>query len=89
MLFHLILDYFSEPYGELAQCDWHISVSQGSTIDFVISDLDLEEQIDCIFDYLEVKIFFYMMISLHFDSLIQCIDLRWAYTRIKESWQIL
>lgn len=37
------------------QCDWRISVSAGSTVSIVITDMEMEEQGTCNFDYLEVK----------------------------------
>lgn len=46
---------FREPYGENAQCDWRVSLSPGSTISIIISDLELEEQSECVFDSLEVR----------------------------------
>lgn len=45
-----------EPYGASMQCDWRISVSAGSTVAIVITDMEMEERGTCNFDYLEVNI---------------------------------
>lgn len=37
------------------QCDWRISVSAGSTVSIVITDMEMEERGTCNFDYLEVN----------------------------------
>lgn len=45
---------YPEAYGENAQCTWRITVNRGSTIQIVISDLDMEEHHECYYDYLEI-----------------------------------
>lgn len=45
---------YPEPYGDNAQCQWRITSNQGSTIQIVISDLDMEEHSECRYDYLEI-----------------------------------
>lgn len=41
-------------YAHNAQCEWRISVNEGSSIQIVFSDLDLEENAECKYDYLEI-----------------------------------
>ncbi|XP_059613843.1 cubilin homolog [Phlebotomus argentipes] len=45
---------YPEPYAENAQCIWKITVSAGSVVQIIFSDLDLERSQDCVYDYLEV-----------------------------------
>ncbi|RZC32589.1 cubilin, partial [Asbolus verrucosus] len=45
---------YPEPYNVNTECLWKISVSAGSIIQVVFSDLDLEEQSDCTMDYIEL-----------------------------------
>lgn len=45
---------YPEPYGVMAVCVYKITVSQGSTINITFTDLDLESQGSCVFDYVEV-----------------------------------
>lgn len=45
---------YPQPYGHNAECNWLISVSKGSTILLTVSDIDIEAQTTCRFDYLEV-----------------------------------
>lgn len=47
---------YSEPYGANMQCDYKIHVSRGSTINLVVTDLDMETDIGCSMDYLSVSI---------------------------------
>lgn len=44
-----------EPYEANMQCDWRISVNAGSTVLLFISDMQMEDQGACTFDYLEVS----------------------------------
>lgn len=37
------------------QCDYRIHVAQGSTINLVVTDLDMETSVECIMDYLSVS----------------------------------
>lgn len=46
---------YPQPYGENAQCNWRISVNPGSTIQLILTDLDMEEHGTCLFDSLQVK----------------------------------
>lgn len=48
------------------QCDWRISVSAGSTVSIVITDMEMEERGTCNFDYLEVN---YNALA-HFNSIL-------------------
>ncbi|KAG5668318.1 hypothetical protein PVAND_016262 [Polypedilum vanderplanki] len=41
-------------YPHYAQCEWRISVNEGSSIHIVFSDLDLEVNSECRYDYLEI-----------------------------------
>uniref|UniRef100_A0A7G3AGB7 Cubilin n=1 Tax=Lutzomyia longipalpis TaxID=7200 RepID=A0A7G3AGB7_LUTLO len=50
----IISPNYPMPYAENAQCVWKIVVSQGSTVQIIFSDLDLEKSADCSYDYLEV-----------------------------------
>lgn len=45
---------YPQQYSEESQCDWRITVNQGSTIQLIFSDIDLEAQESCAFDALEV-----------------------------------
>lgn len=45
---------YPKGYHDNAQCEYRISVSQGSTIKIVFTDLDLEQHSDCNYDYLAV-----------------------------------
>lgn len=46
---------YPSPYEEETICEWRISTSQGSTLQLIFSDLDLEEQGNCHFDAVEVR----------------------------------
>lgn len=41
-------------YSHNAQCEWRISVSEGSVIEIIFTDLDMEAQTECKYDYLEI-----------------------------------
>lgn len=41
-------------YAHNAQCEWRISVNEGSTVEIIITDLDMESQTECKYDYLEI-----------------------------------
>lgn len=45
---------YPQEYGRNADCFWKITVSQGSKIQLVITDMDLEEHRKCRMDYIEV-----------------------------------
>lgn len=45
---------YPSPYGVNTQCDWRITVSKGSLVQLLFSDLELEEHADCYFDYIEI-----------------------------------
>lgn len=45
---------YPEPYGVNSQCDWRITVSKGSLVQLLFSDLELEEHSECYFDYIEI-----------------------------------
>lgn len=45
---------YPKSYPDNAQCEWKISVSEGSTIKIVFTDLDLEAHAECKYDFLEV-----------------------------------
>lgn len=64
--------HFRYPYGENMQCDWKIVVSSGSTISVVIVDLELEDHYNCYFDYLEVRIAFYIRYSDRVNKIMVC-----------------
>ncbi|XP_053675116.1 cubilin homolog [Anopheles nili] len=42
------------PYGHNAVCEWRISLSQGSAVHIVFTDLDMESHKDCQYDYLDI-----------------------------------
>ncbi|KAL7042861.1 hypothetical protein ACKWTF_001317 [Chironomus riparius] len=41
-------------YPHNSQCEWRISVNEGSSIQIVFSDLDLEQHVECKYDFLEI-----------------------------------
>lgn len=41
-------------YPHNAQCEWRISVNEGSSIQIVFSDLNMEQHSECKYDYLEI-----------------------------------
>lgn len=45
---------YPAPYGFNSQCDWRITVSKGSVVQLLFSDLELEDQSECYFDYVEI-----------------------------------
>jgi cubilin len=45
---------YPEPYGANAQCVWRISISEGSSLQMIFVDLDLEAQPSCVYDYVEI-----------------------------------
>ncbi|KAJ6633725.1 Cubilin like, partial [Pseudolycoriella hygida] len=45
---------YPNPYGINSQCDWRITVSKGSLVQLLFSDLEFEEHSDCYFDYIEI-----------------------------------
>lgn len=45
---------YPNPYGVNSQCDWRITVSEGSVVQLLFSDLELEEHVECYFDYIEI-----------------------------------
>ena len=45
---------YPKAYGNNAQCEWRISVNEGSSIEIIFTDLDLETQSICAYDYLEI-----------------------------------
>ncbi|CAG2059558.1 unnamed protein product [Timema podura] len=46
---------YPQPYNHKAECLWKVIVSRGSAIQMVFVDLDLESQISCLYDYVEVR----------------------------------
>lgn len=45
---------YPNTYGHNAECVWRIDVSHGSRVLFAFTDLDMEEQHNCAFDYVQV-----------------------------------
>ncbi|KAG4066297.1 hypothetical protein HA402_000521 [Bradysia odoriphaga] len=45
---------YPNPYGINSQCDWRITVSKGSLVQLLFTDLELEEHYECYFDYIEI-----------------------------------
>lgn len=45
---------YPKSYAHNAQCEWRISVNEGSVIEIIFTDLDLETQSECKYDYLEI-----------------------------------
>lgn len=45
---------YPKSYSHNAQCEWKISVNEGSTIEIIFTDLDMEQQSECKYDYLEI-----------------------------------
>ncbi|GAB0086814.1 Cubilin [Sergentomyia squamirostris] len=50
----IISPNYPASYADNAQCVWKITVSHGSQIQIIFSDLDLEKDDSCTYDYLEV-----------------------------------
>ncbi|XP_055632024.1 cubilin homolog [Toxorhynchites rutilus septentrionalis] len=50
----IISPHYPEPYGTNAECSWRISISAGSSIHIVFTDLELESHSNCRYDYLEI-----------------------------------
>lgn len=53
-----IFNFFStyrEPYPANMQCDYSIQVARGSTINLLVTDLNMEASSDCTFDYVAVS----------------------------------
>ena len=38
---------YPQPYHHNAECEWHVRVADGSTIQFVFADIDLEQSDEC------------------------------------------
>jgi cubilin len=53
----IISPNYPEPYSLNTECIWKISISTGSLIQVMFSDIDLEEHSSCLLDYVEVVIF--------------------------------
>ena len=45
---------YPQPYHHNAECEWHVRVSDGSKIQFVFADIDLEQSDDCEYDFVEL-----------------------------------
>jgi cubilin len=45
---------YPEPYGANAQCGWRISISEGSTLQMIFVELNLESHQSCVYDYVEI-----------------------------------
>lgn len=45
---------YPNQYGVNMQCDWRITVSKGSLVQLLFSDLEMEEHSECYFDYIEI-----------------------------------
>lgn len=45
---------YPNSYAHNAQCEWRISVNEGSAIEIIFTDLDMETQSECKYDYLEI-----------------------------------
>lgn len=45
---------YPSPYAHHAECNWLISISSGSTIHLMVSDIEIENHPNCPFDYLEI-----------------------------------
>jgi cubilin len=50
----IISPNYPTSYPENSQCEWRISVNEGSSLHIVFSDLDLETHAICKYDYLEI-----------------------------------
>lgn len=50
---------YPTPYDRHMTCEWRISVSLGSTVQLDFSDLDLEQQSNCLFDAVEVCVTYF------------------------------
>ena len=38
---------YPQPYHHNAECEWHVRVADGSKIQFVFADIDLEQADEC------------------------------------------
>ena len=38
---------YPQPYHHNAECEWHVRVADGSKVQFVFADIDLEQSDDC------------------------------------------
>lgn len=47
---------YPDPYDDNAVCVWKVSISSGSTIQFIFMDIAMERTAGCYFDYVEVSI---------------------------------
>lgn len=45
---------FPDTYSENALCTWRIVISEGSKVQMVFTDLDMESDFDCRYDYVEI-----------------------------------
>jgi cubilin len=45
---------YPQPYGKNGECFYRISVSLGSVIQVTIVDIDLEDHVSCLLDYIEI-----------------------------------
>lgn len=48
---------YPNPYHHMADCYWYIRVSEGSRVNFHITDIDMESAPACVYDYVEVLLF--------------------------------
>ncbi|XP_056646391.1 cubilin [Diorhabda sublineata] len=50
----LISPHYPEPYSRSTECIWKIITSQGSRVQVVFSDINLERHVQCLADYVEL-----------------------------------
>lgn len=53
----IISPMYPEPYNKFTDCYWKISVSAGSLVSIIFTDIDLEPHSYCLLDYVEVIFF--------------------------------
>lgn len=56
MEFFDYISFYRELYPANMQCDYSIQVARGSTINLLVTDLNMEASSDCTFDYVAVSI---------------------------------
>ncbi|KAJ8936435.1 hypothetical protein NQ318_015581, partial [Aromia moschata] len=50
----IISPHYPEPYSRNSECTWKITISAGSRMQLVFSDIDLERHGQCLADYVEI-----------------------------------
>ena len=65
----LVSPNYPEPYTTNVSCIWTLTVQEKDTINLIFIEMDLEDNQDCVYDFVEVTMANFMLMLLYLRSL--------------------